>query len=249
MMNNLILNFKSKRRSKNVRKTLLIISVTLLIVFILFPLEIKQFFSSTTNRFFGTGVVLDDAIAQKDIITKSKFSLLQENIALRKENEILKQEEAFNATSPEGNVITEALVVGRPPYTSNNIIILNKGSEDGIEVGNLVFESSFIVGKVSRVTKSTAEVLTFISKFSEQQISVGGYIGSGKGRNTDILILVPETENIMERDEAQAVIDEERYPIGIVSHIEKKDGELVNNVYIQPIINLSKLNTLRVISN
>ena len=241
MMNNLILNLKIKRRDSFVRKFFLYASITLIIVFLLFPNQVKNFTSFIFNNFFSSGLILEDFADNTQIVTKSKFVLVQENLSYKRENEILKQNQIFNPEPIEREII-EVKIVSRPPFTKNSLIIVDEGRNAGIQVEGLVFtENSFIIGMVFKLNNTSAEILPFVSSFAENNYTVGSYTGIGNGRDTDILIKVPETSKVVEGEQVDIVIGENTYPIGTVNRIESQEGELTQNVYVQPIINIREL--------
>jgi len=66
-------------------------------------------------------------------------------------------------------------VIGRPPSIPYDVFLLDRGSEDGIVKGALVFYSAnFVIGYVERVFRSSAIVTLFSSPGTESTVYVYG---------------------------------------------------------------------------
>lgn len=78
--------------------------------------------------------------------------------ALEQENENMKQELALNSNLTEFEKISST-VIARNPDNWIDLIVIDKGSNDGIQVDMSVMSGNGLIGRVSEVSPTTAKVL------------------------------------------------------------------------------------------
>lgn len=119
-------------------------------------------------------------------VTNERDALKAENANLKAmlaEYELRNEEIAAEARRPELDFVA-ATVIGHDPTGKQHYILINKGSDDGIEVGMAVTDPNYFVGQVVEVTRSTAKVM-FIVDTSVQvgaQLQTSGADGIVIGR-------------------------------------------------------------------
>jgi len=100
-----------------------------------------------------------------------------------KEIEDLKKELALNNTLTSYDKIT-ANVISRSPDTWQDILIIDRGSKDGIEKNMAVMSQSGLVGRVIQVNKSSSKVELLTTTSQSQNnfpISISSAAGTGYG--------------------------------------------------------------------
>ena len=127
-------------------------------------------------------------------------------------------------------------------------IIINKGSNDGVYVGQPVIGTSGIVGQVSSLTPISASVIlitspgyTLLGQVARSSLRVV-VRGIGNAEHLDLLY-IPTSADIREGDEIITSGLSQKYPygypIGRVSSISKQLGSSFSTVTIKPHANLN----------
>jgi rod shape-determining protein MreC len=105
-----------------------------------------------------------DLEKQLEQVTNERDALKAENANLKAmlaEYDLASEEIEAEARRPELNYVA-AQVIGRDPTGNQEFVIINKGSDDGIEVGMAVTNPNYYVGQVVEVTDHTARVMFII---------------------------------------------------------------------------------------
>lgn len=92
-----------------------------------------------------------------------------ENVNLRAENAqyaLLDEENRVESQRPELDFVA-AEVIGRDPTNTQHFIRIDKGTNDGIEVGMAVTDPDYYVGQVVEVTESEAKVMFIVDTSSQ----------------------------------------------------------------------------------
>ena len=98
--------------------------------------------------------------AQLQAVTAERNQLLAENAQLKQlQQEVvqLRQQLGFKQARPDLKVVP-ANVIGRDPTGSKQIVVLDRGSNDGIQVGMPVVSPDFLVGQVTQVEPTRSKV-------------------------------------------------------------------------------------------
>ncbi len=166
---------------------------------------------------------------QKEIVLESidqeyliKLNLLKkDNIRLRK---ILSVQESSN------NDNISAAVISRKTGSWWRQIILNKGSRDGVEIGNIVIGPGGLLGRVNNTSLFTSSVSLITSPESKlgvwvDRIQINGLL-VGLGDDYPILILYSNDADIKVGDfissSPASTLLPPNIPIGIVHSIDEK---------------------------
>ena len=105
-----------------------------------------------------------DVLQQLEDVTRERDELAAENARLRElvaEVDQLRSQVGFEETHPELTAVTAA-VIGRDPTGVEKFILIDRGSNDGLEVGMAVVSPNFLVGEVIEVDENRAKVLLMI---------------------------------------------------------------------------------------
>jgi rod shape-determining protein MreC len=114
----------------------------------------------TTSREVGDAQLM----AELEQVRSERDQLLAENARLRElESEVtqLRDQLAFQQAQP--NLIAlPANVVSRDPQSREKYLIIDRGSADGVRVGQPVVSPNFLVGQVTEVDANRAKVLLIV---------------------------------------------------------------------------------------
>ena len=166
--------------------------------------------------------------SQKELILKSLNQeyliksnlLLKDNIRLR---EILNLQESSNSDS------ILAAVISRKTGSWWRQIILNKGSKDGVEIGNIVMGPGGLLGRVKSTSFFTSSVILLTSPESKvgvwmDRIQINGLL-IGSGDDYPNLVLYSKDAEVKVGDfvssSPASTLLPPNIPIGIVKSIEK----------------------------
>ena len=165
---------------------------------------------------------------QKEVILKSidQESLIKLNL-IKKDNIRLRKILSLQESSNNDNI--SAAVISRKTGGWWRQIILNKGSKDGVEIGNIVTGPGGLLGRVSNTSLLTSSVTLLTSPESKLGVWVdrsqtnGVLVGSGD--NYPSLILYSKDADIKVGDfvsssPASSLLPP-NIPIGIVQSIDK----------------------------
>lgn len=113
----------------------------------------------------GSSSASDSELEQRlEDVTRERDELAAENARLRElvaENDELRSQLGFQETHPELTAVT-ASVIGRDPTGVEKFILIDRGSNDGIQVGMAVVSPNFLVGEVTEVDENRSKVLLMI---------------------------------------------------------------------------------------
>lgn len=173
---------------------------------------------------------------------------------LREENKTLRA--AANFIKPEQKNVLAEIIIKTTDGTSNSVII-NRGSEDGIETGNPVFfDNGFLLGRIIAVEKNTA-VMRLItdnrSKITASIINQNKTQGLVEGEHglSIKMKMIPQDENVQVGDIVITSGSESKIPrgliIGKVESIQKELYEPFQSANLRPLADLNKVNIVTVL--
>ena len=180
-------------------------------------------------------------------------SLSEDNEELR---DILDKKEALSDFEP-----IQATVIGRNPDRWNELVIINKGSTDGIERDMAVITSKGLIGKVKNSRQFTSTVQLLSSNDSTNRVSaevLGGdqpYHGQIEGfdRNKKMLLLkrIPyeakiEKDQIVQTSGLGGVFPAEQI-IGTIEEVVPDEYGLTQMAYVKPGANFYDLEHVMII--
>ena len=194
----------------------------------------------------------------------SHASLLEENNRLRLESLVLKQKvqqmisirtenhqlrELLNTSEQLDDKILVAELIGVDPDPYTHHIILNKGQQHGVFVGQPILDSQGLMGQVIEVLPYTSRVLLVADNNHAIPVQVNRNgvraiaVGSGK-LDELILIYVPDTADIKVGDQLVSSGLGGRYPkgypLGEISQVSHDPGEPFAIVKATPAASLDR---------
>jgi rod shape-determining protein MreC len=249
----------------------LALSVFLLIIFtapvknffhnISFPLQ-ENFSSMGKNGSSWLGSVLNSSDAQ------------QENEILKQENEKLLAKISDLQSIQEGNQALSAIsqscqknnfttvMAGITGLNDQDIVSINKGSDDGIAEGMPVIDQNNVLyGKIYKVFKDFSQVMLISSKNSAINAQAQRDIGSeaangivkGSGGLSIYLDLVPVNLDLQNGEILITSALDQTFPknllIGKIYQVDKNDQKPFQQAQIDPFFSLDQVENLFVITN
>lgn len=175
-------------------------------------------------------------------------SQLQRLIALEAENAQLRTLLGSEKLSLERRLVAEVLAVDNDPL--NHLVVINKGSQDGVFEGQPVLDTQGIVGQVLRVGMMTSQILlttdtTHGLPVRNSRTGVRA-IAQGVGK-LDLLDIrnVPTSSDMKIGDIlVTSGLDRkfpEGYPVGRISQISHEHGQPFAHIEAVPLAQLSRL--------
>lgn len=212
------------------------------------PIAPIQYAVSWPARFIDnlkTVISTHDDLIKQNLKLKSEQLLLQSQlqrlIAIESENNYLKTLIKTSHQLKNKTLIAELLAVASEPYV--NQIILDKGSKDGVYVGQPVFDATGVMGQITQTGILTSRVILVNDPHSGvavqnarngmRTVAVGdSYTGKIS------LLYVPKTADIRPGDlyMTSGLGDQypEGYPVGKVLSVKNDPTKQFAEVYIQP---------------
>jgi rod shape-determining protein MreC len=255
-------------------------TIIFLIVGGILALAFGGFFSPVSNQFTGGLVSIQEwfatrsqaiqefLAAPRDIVSlrtrnaelEAQVSQLQtEVIDLQQrvnETEILAALVDFSRANPESSY-KAASVIGRDPSPFLHYVIINRGSNDGIERGMPVVTNEGLVGRIDAVIADAARVQLITDPASSVNIHL-------KNANTDALLIGSVTGDIsLDLISQDVTVDSGDliltsglgggFPadliVGQVVNVRKLPAELFQQATIQPAVDFSRLQIVLIITN
>ncbi|MFW6074718.1 MAG: rod shape-determining protein MreC [Chloroflexota bacterium] len=208
------------------------------------------------------GEPVGDAELQRQLqeLEAERDGLVAENARLREqvaEVDQLREQLGFREAHPELEVTT-ARVIARDPQSLEKYIVIDRGSNDGIENGMAVVSPNFMVGQVVEVEPNRSRVLLVIdSSFrtgARLQTSRGAGIvyglwqsgGRAEMRHIPLDTEVVPDELVVTSGESEGI--PEGLVIGRISDLERE--ELGNQIIVSvlPLVDFDSIETVTVIT-
>lgn len=199
-----------------------------------------------------------DLLAEIDELQKYANELIIRNSrlqALEEENAVLRQYLGFASTTQAKLIMADIISGGEPESGNEQVIMIGKGSKDGLYPGLAVVSSQgVIVGKLVEVKESSSSACLSTNqrcKFAattEKLDSTTGIVEGDLGL-TIKMGFIPQTKEIKVGDIVITSGLEKNIPrglvVGLVSKVVRESNELWQSATIEP---LAEPATLRVVS-
>ena len=179
--------------------------------------------------------------------------VLAETEGIRAENEVLRE---LLALELPGELLTRSLVARVQAGGSSNFdfsVMLNKGADDGIAVGQPVVNIQGLVGHIDSVTSSssTVKLLTDPDHATAVRLVTTGFVGIAEGRGSaDLKLVSSRADGPVAAGEA-VVTFANRYPAGLVVGTIAQSASPAAGVgiltTIHPAVDFDRLDFVRVI--
>jgi rod shape-determining protein MreC len=212
------------------------------------------FFTSLLN---AKGLTQENSnLQQENQRLSSEVSALQETI-----NEDQAIKEVAQNTQADNVTLAPAQTIGLD--TANDVMVINKGSQDGISENMPVISSQKVLyGKVSKVYKNFSNITLISDKNSVVDAKVQSsdttkppIFGAikGNGNFSIYLDLVAQDATINQGDVVVTSALEGIFPkdllIGKITHINKNDSKPFQTAAIQPFFNVNAADNVFIITN
>lgn len=196
---------------------------------------------------------------KEKIDTYNEVSIENEN--LKKEIEALKAEVGLNATLTAYEKVT-ATVITRSPDTWQDLLVVDKGTKDGIDVNMAVLSQEGLVGRVIEVNVSSSKIELLTSE-NENANHFPAKITSEQGDSYGILKKYDEKEKAFVVTQLTGDMDIKagdivqtsglggnspaNLPIGIVQKVKPDSYGLDREVYVQPYVEMYGMNFVTIV--
>ena len=210
-----------------------------------FVMPVQNGITYIKNKFSGNSTFFSDlaTIKEENKTLKERNSELEKSLreleVIKSENETLKEYVNLKDKYTEYTTIP-GYVINKNTSNYSNIIVINIGKNDGVDVGMPVIADAGLVGHIISVTDTTAKVQTLLDT-------------KGNLENSNMLkgTYIPTSAALLEGDKVETSGLGGIYPKGITIGTVKQIIETKNltNRYIlvEPAVNFDKLETVLVI--
>ncbi len=175
--------------------------------------------------------------------------------AARGENRKLKALAEVRAQHGTGSVIVQVLYAGRDPFTQK--LFVSPGAEAGLVPGSAVIDENGVVGQVTRVHPTIAEVTLVTDKDQAVPVKVersgvrSVLYGAGTGRAPELRFMPPSAD-IRAGDRLVTSGLDGTYPPGLavaqVMEIERDTGQMFARITATPLGGVDRSETLLVLA-
>ncbi|HEY6889576.1 MAG TPA: rod shape-determining protein MreC [Solirubrobacter sp.] len=209
-----------------------------------------------------------DAKDQRDKAEAARDTLLSENAILRNRLRMAEQQGKLNGIDTSGGMSqygpVDARVYLHSPNSWYQSLQINKGTNDGVKVGDPVINGAGLVGKIETAWGGGA-VVTLIT---DPEFATGGITGTSQepgsvvpavGAPGDLLFKFVDNANKVRKGEIVYTAGtissrlESRYPpaipIGKIDRIDLGDGELDKRIHITPAADLTRVDMVQVLTD
>ena len=217
-----------------------------------FVMPVQNGITYIKNKFSGNSTFFSDlaTIKEENKTLKERNSELEKSLreleVIKSENETLKEYVNLKDKYTEYTTIP-GYVINKNTSNYSNIIVINIGKNDGVDVGMPVIADAGLVGHIISVTDTTAKVQTLLDTSS----AVSSVVGTARDSNMLKGTYIPTSAALLEGDKVETSGLGGIYPKGITIGTVKQIIETKNltNRYIlvEPAVNFDKLETVLVI--
>ncbi len=219
--------------------------------------------SSVTNTgagFFGAIANMRTAAVENESLRHRVNALESEAIRSRDlaaENERLRGLLTFQQTQPYQ--IVPAEIIGRDPSAWFNMVMINRGSNAGIDLNMPVVTGEGVVGRVVATSPFTAQVMLLTEERSSVSAIIGqvgesnalGLVKSAGGKDLLEMRYVPGQEKIDVGNIVTTTGQDRIYPAGLkigeVTEVKTGSAASPHTIFVRPTARLSSLQDVAVL--
>jgi rod shape-determining protein MreC len=182
----------------------------------------------------------ENASLKQDLLLQAPSA--QGYVPLKDENARLKALLEMQARFAGAARTVEVLYTGRDPFTQK--LFVNRGTESDIKPGEAVIDETGVVGQVTRVFPSMAEVTLITDKDHAVPVRVersgvrSVFFGAGAGRPPELRFMAP-TADIRPGDKLYTSGIDGTYPAGLavaqVETVERDTGQIFARITCRPL--------------
>ena len=175
--------------------------------------------------------------------------------ALEKENEILRAEIDLNKQLYRAEKAISARVISRSPANFLQSYVLDVGANQGVEVGQTVTSSGYLLGQVRSVTPNTSEVILITSgrlllpAILQNSKATGVISGGLEGLTLEEISLDTQVEGelIFTQDIDGIVVA--NIPVATVSSVQARKGDIFQTIIANSPLDFTKITIVNIIKN
>jgi rod shape-determining protein MreC len=203
------------------------------------------------NRWGDDNLVSRDRLMEQNEALRARVLMLESGLlefrALADENERLRA--LLNASNRVTQTPVAAQMIGVVPDPVRQILVLDKGRDDGVEEGMAVLDRFGVAGQVILATASTSHVLLVTDnshavpvRFTRTGVRS---VAQGRGEISSIeLLFVPATSDVSIGDEivtsGLGAVFPEGYPVGEVETIIRDPNQPFMSIKLRPFARLNR---------
>lgn len=222
-----------------------------------FPVKSVSSVVSSVNTLFDT---YDENQRLKEKIDSYNDLVLQKN-NLEEENKSLKEELGLNETLRSYDRVS-GTVISRSPDMWQDFLIVDRGSNDGIEPNMAVMSQKGLIGRIIEVNASTSKVELLTSK-NQSSNHFPVKIDSGTGNSYGLLSGYEDKDNMLVISQVVGDLEIKKgdvvqtsglgqnspadLPVGVVEKITQDSFGLDREVYIKPYADMYGISTVTII--
>lgn len=222
-----------------------------------FPVKSISSVFSSVNTLFDT---YDENQRLKEKIDSYNELVLQNN-NLKEENQSLKEELGLNETLGNYEKVS-GTVISRSPDMWQDFLIVDQGSNDGIEPNMAVMSQKGLIGRIIEVNANTAKVELLTSKNQSSNhfpVKINSEAGSSYGllsgyEDKDNMLVISQVVGDLEIKKGDVVQTSglgqnspADLPVGVVERITQDSFGLDREVYIKPYADMHGISTVTII--
>jgi rod shape-determining protein MreC len=204
--------------------------------------------------YFASKQALSDenAALKQDILARAP--LVQGYGQMQEENGRLKVLVGVESRYAGAATAVEVLYTGRDPFSQK--LFVNRGSDSGIKAGEAVIDEIGVVGQVTRVFPSMAEVTLITDKDHAVPVRVersgvrSVFFGAGSGRPPELRFMAPSAD-IRVGDKLYTSGMDGTYPAGLavaqVETVERDTGQMFARINCKPLSGVDRSQFLLVL--
>jgi cell shape-determining protein MreC len=239
-----------------------LIAGALLLLTLLFrpiiPESVGELFNTVGAQFWKRETRLGALLKPFGALFTAKQSLLDENEQLMREIQRLKIEQLRTQTAAvEGSTLEKgspniaatehifASVLVRPSSTPYDILIIDRGRNDGVLVRDLVLANGAAIGWVAHVYSHTSSITLFSSPDMNTSVRLhtedDAIAVTARGRgNGNFLIEIPQ-DIVVSEGTAVTIPGSPPIPIGSVSKVVADPADSLQKIYFRLPVNIDEL--------
>jgi rod shape-determining protein MreC len=217
---------------------------------VVYPERVLTVTGERTRNFFSFFFTIRNLRDQNNILAEKLVNLEVDKSQMNElehENQLLKGELGFLDKNQDTTLLS-AKIIGRDPDTFLDHIIVDRGSDDGVKVGQAVVSGNVLVGQVKDVSGNHSEVTLITSKDSLILAMLQDSRANGllRGGIAGLVLenISQDTKYSVGENIVTSGLGGELKPgilIGTTSAIQSTSSDLYKNITIEPLVDLSKL--------
>ena len=199
------------------------------------------------------------SLKKKNALLQSQISALKtkESMSNQLENEVQSLTALANIPFAQGLKTVSAIVDDYSPSNSQMTLNIDKGSSQGVKVGEPVVASLGLIGRIVSVTRSNSTVLLISDPSSSVGVVLGAStqiglaVGTGSYGSIKVDLVDPGTSlyvgDPVYTSGVQGGIYPPNLPVGKVSKFSSLPGALQEQVVLEPMVDLAHLQYVKVL--